>query len=196
MSCRRIQSLFPWQLHEITEDRVAKPMRIINEFLDRILQDAMTQKVSNQNGDGGSIRESAMIEEDTLLSHLVTLSDGESVQRCWSSSSTILFSRHHLQIHRPLRMRSWISYSREGTRCVLGHAGNESSKFSLRQLSVSLTCAVYALSEHPEILNRLRSEVLEHVGRTRRPTYEDIHRMRYLRAFINGELNFFPAQRL
>ena len=61
---------------------MAKPMRIINEFLDRILQDAMTQKVSNQNGDGGSIRESAMIEEDTLLSHLVTLSDGESVQRC------------------------------------------------------------------------------------------------------------------
>lgn len=56
----------------------------------------------------------------------------------------------------------------------------------LHQLAATLTCAVYALSEYPEVFNRLRSEILEYVGFDQRPTYDDIHRMRYLRAFING----------
>lgn len=45
--------------------------------------------------------------------------------------------------------------------------------------------AGYMLAEHPEIHRRLREEVLTAVG-TRRPTYEDIRDMKYLRAFING----------
>ena len=45
--------------------------------------------------------------------------------------------------------------------------------------------AAYMLAEHPEIHKRLREEVLTRVG-TRRPTYDDIRDMKYLRAFING----------
>ena len=41
------------------------------------------------------------------------------------------------------------------------------------------------LAEHPDVCTRLRTEVLEKVG-MRRPTYEDIRDMKYLRAFING----------
>lgn len=41
------------------------------------------------------------------------------------------------------------------------------------------------LTEHPEIFQRLRSEVHEHVG-MRRPDYDDIKNMKYLRAVING----------
>ncbi len=40
---------------------------------------------------------------------------------------------------------------------------------------------------HPDVLSRLRKEILDTVGSTRRPTYDDIKQMKYLRAFINGE---------
>lgn len=49
------------------------------------------------------------------------------------------------------------------------------------------------LAEHPEITNRLREEVLNHIGPERRPTYEDLRGMKYLRAFVNETLRLFPA---
>ena len=48
--------------------------------------------------------------------------------------------------------------------------------------------AVYFLSQHPDVLQRLREEILSKVGSERRPTYNDIREMKYLRAFINGGL--------
>jgi hypothetical protein len=39
---------------------------------------------------------------------------------------------------------------------------------------------------HPEVCARVREEVLAHVGPSRRPTYEDIRDMKYLRAVLNG----------
>lgn len=45
------------------------------------------------------------------------------------------------------------------------------------------------LAEHPDIMRRLRQEILDTVG-MRRPTYEDIRNLKYLRAFINGKLLF------
>ena len=56
----------------------------------------------------------------------------------------------------------------------------------------TLTFSVYALAEHPAILARLRKEVLDVVGPTRRPTYEDIREMKYMRAFINEVLRLYP----
>ena len=52
--------------------------------------------------------------------------------------------------------------------------------------SCTLTFAVYAFAEHPDVLKRLREEVLRVVGPSKRPTYDDIKEMRYLRAVING----------
>lgn len=43
------------------------------------------------------------------------------------------------------------------------------------------------LAEHPDVLQRLRQEILEKVGESRRPTYEDMRDMKYLRAVINGK---------
>nr|BAL05110.1 cytochrome P450 [Phanerodontia chrysosporium] len=57
----------------------------------------------------------------------------------------------------------------------------------------TLTSAVYFLSQYPEVLRRLREEILEKVGPTRRPTYDDIREMKYLRAFINETLRLYPA---
>ncbi len=55
------------------------------------------------------------------------------------------------------------------------------------QTASLLTFAVYMMCEHPDMAARLRSEILTKVG-ARRPTYEDIRDMKYLRAFLNGAL--------
>ncbi|TFK35048.1 cytochrome P450 monooxygenase pc-2 [Crucibulum laeve] len=57
----------------------------------------------------------------------------------------------------------------------------------------ALTFTIYMLAEHPEILRRLREEILKTIGPTRRPTYEDFRDMKYLRAVINETLRLFPA---
>ncbi|KAJ6525954.1 cytochrome P450 monooxygenase pc-3 [Mycena capillaripes] len=49
-----------------------------------------------------------------------------------------------------------------------------------------LTFVVYFLSMYPAVFTRLRAEILERVGCERRPTYDDIRDMKYLRAVING----------
>ncbi|KAI0090121.1 cytochrome P450 monooxygenase pc-3 [Irpex rosettiformis] len=56
-----------------------------------------------------------------------------------------------------------------------------------------LTIAVYFLSQYPEVMQRLRQEVLDRVGPTRRPTYDDVREMKYLRAVINESMRLYPA---
>jgi cytochrome P450 len=53
-----------------------------------------------------------------------------------------------------------------------------------------MTFVVYMLAEHPDVLHRLREEILSKVG-SRRPTYEDMKEMKYLRAVINGSSHLF-----
>lgn len=55
-----------------------------------------------------------------------------------------------------------------------------------------ITFAVYLLAEHPEVRARLRREIHEQVG-DRRPTFEDIRGMRFLRAVLNETLRLYPA---
>jgi hypothetical protein len=43
-----------------------------------------------------------------------------------------------------------------------------------------------SLAMYPDVTSRLREEILEHVGPSRRPTYADIRDMKFLRAVING----------
>ena len=42
------------------------------------------------------------------------------------------------------------------------------------------------LTQHPDVLARLREEIIAKVGVSRRPTHDDMRDMKYLRAFING----------
>jgi len=53
--------------------------------------------------------------------------------------------------------------------------------------AATLTYVIYILSQYPHVMDRLRQEVLEHVGPTRRPTFDDIRDMKYLRAVLNGK---------
>ncbi|KAG1750539.1 cytochrome P450 [Suillus paluster] len=57
----------------------------------------------------------------------------------------------------------------------------------------TLTSAIYLLAMHPEFLTRLREEIVSKFGLTRRPTYDDIKEMKYLRAVLNETMRLFPA---
>ena len=52
------------------------------------------------------------------------------------------------------------------------------------------------LAEHPEVLRRLRQEILEKIGPQRRPTYDDFKDMKFLKAVINGALCYRLSRRL
>ncbi|KAJ7485211.1 cytochrome P450 [Mycena galericulata] len=58
--------------------------------------------------------------------------------------------------------------------------------------AATLTFGVYMLAEHPDIMARLRGEILNTVGSSRMPTYDDLRNMKYLRAFINETLRLYP----
>ncbi|KAJ8093023.1 hypothetical protein PM082_020504 [Marasmius tenuissimus] len=55
-----------------------------------------------------------------------------------------------------------------------------------------ITFVVYFLATYQEVTVRLREEILARVGSTRRPSYEDIKEMKYLRAVINETLRLYP----
>ncbi|KAL0953039.1 hypothetical protein HGRIS_007241 [Hohenbuehelia grisea] len=59
--------------------------------------------------------------------------------------------------------------------------------------AATLTFIIYFLSMYPEVTTRLRREILDKVGSTRRPTYDDIRDMKYLRAVINETLRLYPV---
>ena len=54
------------------------------------------------------------------------------------------------------------------------------------QTAATLTFIIYMLAEHPEVMKRLREEIMQMVGSSRRPTYDDLRDMKYMRAVING----------
>ena len=49
------------------------------------------------------------------------------------------------------------------------------------------------LSVHPEIVQKLRREILEKVGPSKPPTYEDLKSMRYLQHVMNETLRLYPS---
>ncbi|KAJ2929607.1 hypothetical protein H1R20_g7493, partial [Candolleomyces eurysporus] len=58
--------------------------------------------------------------------------------------------------------------------------------------AATLTFVIYLLSQHPDVLQRLRAEILEKVGPNRRPNFEDLKELKYLRAVLNETLRLFP----
>ncbi|KAH8831094.1 cytochrome P450 [Flagelloscypha sp. PMI_526] len=57
----------------------------------------------------------------------------------------------------------------------------------------TLTVAIYMLAQHPHVLERLRSEILEKLGTSRRPTFDVFRDMKYLRAVLNETLRLYPV---
>ncbi|KAI1657909.1 cytochrome P450 [Daldinia decipiens] len=59
--------------------------------------------------------------------------------------------------------------------------------------AATLSWAFYELSHYPEKYNKLRNEIIDSVGRTRTPTYDDLKNMTYLRHTLNETLRLYPA---
>ncbi|KAJ7031177.1 cytochrome P450 [Mycena alexandri] len=135
-----------WRLLEFWTDRIQPHRKIIDQFIDPIVDDALAKKV-----EGSTLKSKP--EAETLLSHLLLGTDDRQIIR--DEILNILV------------------------------AGRDTT-------SATITFAVYMLAEHPEIAKRLRTEILEKIGHSRRPMHEDMKTMPYLRAFINETLRLYP----
>ncbi|KAF8714644.1 cytochrome P450, partial [Rhizoctonia solani] len=56
----------------------------------------------------------------------------------------------------------------------------------------TLTFACYMLATNPHILSKLHAEILDHVGTSSYPTFNNFRDMKYLRAVINEVLRLYP----
>lgn len=57
----------------------------------------------------------------------------------------------------------------------------------------TLSFTFQELSTHPEVVTKLRREILDRVGPTRRPTYDDLKSMPYLQHTMNETLRLYPS---
>jgi cytochrome P450 len=54
---------------------------------------------------------------------------------------------------------------------------------------------MYELSKHPEIVTKLRAEILERLGPVTAPTYEDLKDMKYTQHLLQETLRLYPASK-
>ena len=52
---------------------------------------------------------------------------------------------------------------------------------------------MYELARHPEVVEKLRAEILERVGPHEPLTYTDLKEMKYLQNILNESLRLYPA---
>ncbi|EIW84500.1 cytochrome P450 monooxygenase pc-3 [Coniophora puteana RWD-64-598 SS2] len=144
-----------WPLFETLEDRTEKPMGIVFEFLEPIVEEAIRKREEEACGTSklGEAEKMEVQEGDTLLDHLVRLTTDRVVLRD------------------------------EVLNIML--AGRDTT-------ASTLTSTIYFMAMYPHVMDRLREEVLTKVGPSRRPTYDDIRDMKYLRAVLNETLRLFP----
>lgn len=57
----------------------------------------------------------------------------------------------------------------------------------------TLSWTMYELGRHPEVVEKLRAEILQVVGPDRTPTYADLKSMRYLQNVMNETLRLYPS---
>ncbi|KAI0824718.1 cytochrome P450 monooxygenase pc-2 [Trametes gibbosa] len=144
----RLRLGWTWPLQEIIKDASEEHMRVIDEFLQPILEEAITK---NRNPD--FVKHSGDEDHETLLDHLVKLTD-----------DPVLLHDETLNI------------------LIAGRDTTAST----------LSFVVYMMCLYPEVFQRLREEVLEGLGNNQMPMFEDIRKLKYLRAVINETLRLYP----
>ncbi|KAG0701642.1 cytochrome P450 [Suillus ampliporus] len=163
---RRISIGQTWRLAEILADSTAQHMKVVDAFLDPVLKDALEKKLTTPELD-----RTEFLDDQTLVDHLVNLTSGEMICNYGISVGEIFFPDFKVIKDETLNILL---------------AGRDTT-------ASTLTSAIYLLAMHPEFLTRLREEIISKVGTTRRPTYDDIKELKYLRAVLNETLRLFPA---
>ena len=51
---------------------------------------------------------------------------------------------------------------------------------------------MHALAGHPEVYAKARAEVMDVIGPTQAPTFEQMKELRYMRAIVNETLRLWP----
>lgn len=59
--------------------------------------------------------------------------------------------------------------------------------------AATLSWTIFELTNYPEVVKKLRNEILATVGPARMPTYDDLKKMRYLTHTLNETLRMYPA---
>ncbi|KAF8598853.1 cytochrome P450 [Ceratobasidium sp. AG-I] len=152
-----LNHFWPWM--EMTWDRTAAEMQVIDAYVRPILKEKLEEKrktgdklkVMGEESEKGKALEEG---EDTLLDHMVQLTDDETVIK--DEIVNILV------------------------------AGRDTT-------AATLTFAVYLLAMNPDVMQKLRKEIFDHVGQSNYPTSDNFREMKYLRAVINETLRLFPA---
>ncbi|KAJ6568864.1 cytochrome P450 [Mycena capillaripes] len=152
-----------WPLYEVFVDQTAKPMKVVSKYLDPIIHNALEKKKRATQTVAFEER-----EDSTLLDELIEKTSDPKILK--DEILNILLGSSDIIIFPNLNASP---------------AGRDTT------MSV-LTILIYFLAMYPHVADRLREEILNYVGLTNAPTYEDIKPMKYLRAVINETMRLYP----
>jgi len=152
-----------WPLQEFWADKLEKPMSVVRGFLDPILTEAVARKRAAMDSGTGTQQNREKTNELEVGDRQVQ--EGESLL-----DHLLNYTDDHTILRDEI--------------LNITTAGRDTT-------ASLLTFTVYMLAEHPDILTKLREEILRVVGPTQRPTFDSFRDMKYLRAVLNETLRLY-----
>ncbi|KAF7344031.1 hypothetical protein MVEN_01692600 [Mycena venus] len=164
-----------WPLREFWKDRVRPHRAIADAYVEPIINAALERRRRKEavgQGEEGKLDG----EHETYLSHLVEATDGAFVPvfKCGLHPK-----RQYLADKEVIRdsVFNILVAGRDTVREFNLTIRDSDLALSTMQTAATLTFAVYMLAEHPDITERLQKEILDVVGSSRMPTYDDVQSM-------------------
>ena len=62
-------------------------------------------------------------------------------------------------------------------------------------ITSALSWTLHELATHPDVVQKLRREILDVVGPVEAPTFENLKNMKYLRCLINEVMRLYPPSK-
>ena len=171
-----------WPLLEIFGDDTADDSEVIGGFIEPIIKDGLTKRVSREKA-GVKVDQEA--EEYSLLSSLLTQTDNYKVLRDETFNVLLAgkFSLSEYSSYWIADICRIIARNPVGPSCYpIPHLS-----YMIFQVASLLTSVFYCFSQYPQVMIKLRQEIINRIGPSRPPTSYDLGEMKYLRAVIDGE---------
>ncbi|KII83768.1 hypothetical protein PLICRDRAFT_168657 [Plicaturopsis crispa FD-325 SS-3] len=164
LTAARLRSGWTWPLLELLGDKTARPMRVVGAFVEPILREAID-------------RQRQRVKEGINASKTDEVGRTDEVDKDEVGEDETLLDHLVRQTSDPVLLKDEI--------LNIMIAGRDTT-------AATLTFIIYSMAMYPAVLQRLREEILAHVGPSQRPTYDQIREMKYLRAVINETLRLYP----